>query len=122
MRAANPSWSKMPNLRRAIKSAAKFAEADAGMSAAYRGLRLNLGVDDSPGRQLLMSADNWRALEGLAPKEGFPVLGIDLGGSVSMSAACGSGPRAAGWRRSRPSLRILICGPGVSVTGRGNGI
>ena len=58
------------------------------MSASYRALRLNLGVDDSPGRQLLMSADNWRSLEADAPREGFPVLGIDLGGSVSMSAAC----------------------------------
>ena len=77
MRKANPSWAAMPDLRRAIRSAAKFAQADEAMSAQFRGLRLNLGVDDSPGRAHLISAANWKAIEGDVPR-----LGCRFWGSI----------------------------------------
>ena len=104
MRAANPSWKAMPNLRRAIKTAAKYAQSDDAMSAQYRGLRLNLGVDDSPGRAHLISAANWKSIEGDAPREGLPVLGIDMGGTTSMTAA------SAYWPASK-RLEGLACFP-----------
>ena len=87
MKAANPSWSKMPDLRRAVRAAAKFAQADEAMSAQYRGLRLNMGIDDAPGRSHLISAANWAAIEGDEPRVGTPILGIDMGGTSSQSAA-----------------------------------
>ena len=118
MKAANPSWSAMPDLRRAIRSAAKFAQADEVMSAQFRGLRLNLGVDDSPGRAHLISAANWKSIEGDVPRVGLPILGIDMGGTTSMTAA------SAYWPESKrlEGLAVFPSEPDLKARGIADGV
>ena len=118
MKAANPSWAAMPDLRRAIRSAAKFAQADEAMSAQFRGLRLNLGVDDSPGRAHLISASNWKAIEGDVPRLGLPILGIDMGGTCAMTAA------SAYWPESKrlEGLAVFPSSPDLKQRGIADGV
>jgi len=74
-------------------------------------------------RRVLLTVDEWLACEmaDLPPREGPVVIGVDLGGSASMSAAAFYWPQSGrlegkGWFPGKPSL--LDRGQGDSVGGR----
>ncbi len=93
---ANPSLLHFPDLRAVIQSEARDAANDPGLLASFQSLRLNGGVSEVEGRDMLIQPALWKELMEVpeAPPEGRRVWGIDLGGSAAMSAvACcwGSG-------------------------------
>ena len=85
---ANPSLDHMPDLEAAIRREAKAAKLDPALLAAFRALRLNMGVADTVAA-VLVSAETWAGIEGDAERAGAVHWGIDLGGSAAQSAvAC----------------------------------
>ena len=113
---ANPSLRYFPHLEAAIRAEAGKAKVDSGELAAFKALRLNLGVEEV-GRQSLLDAGVWESCEvetdKLPPAEGPCVWGIDLGSGHAMSAV------AAYW----PATGRLEClaafpdNPGLSARG-----
>ena len=89
---ANPSLAGMPELEKRIRKEAEDAKRDESMLASFRALRLNLGLADIA-QATLLDATVWEAAEGEADMDGTFVLGIDLGGSASMSAAAAYWPK-----------------------------
>ena len=83
---ANPSLPIMPALLKRVRQEAADAKRDPSMLAGFKALRLNLGIDDTL-QSTLLDAGTWERCEGEAEPRGPFVLGIDLGGSASMSAA-----------------------------------
>ena len=91
-RKANPSLGHMPDLEAAIRKEAGKAAKDGEALASFRALRLNQGVSDTR-ESWLLDPDTWASIERAdTPKVGRHYLGIDLGESASMSAACGYWP------------------------------
>ena len=90
---ANPSLDAFPHLESAIRIEAGKAKVDSGELAAFRSLRLNLGVEEV-GRQSLLDAGVWASCEVdvLPPAEGPTVWGIDLGSGHAMSAVASYSP------------------------------
>ena len=88
---SNPSLDFMPWLEERIRQEAAEAKADPALLAAFRSLRLNLGVSDVEAA-LLLEAGTWSRVEGDAPASGPYVLGVDLGAGAAMSAASGYWP------------------------------
>ena len=88
IRAANPSYDHLPDLRDEIHRQARKAERGGNDLAMFRSLRLNLGTPETMDHQPLISGDDWRALMSMPTKnrEGPVSVGIDLGGGTSMSA------------------------------------
>ena len=111
---ANPSLRYFPHLEAAIRAEATKAKVDSGEFAAFKALRLNLGVEEV-GRQSLLEAGTWEGCEVdvLPPAEGPCVWGIDLGSGHAMSAV------AAYW----PATSRLEClaafpdSPGLAARG-----
>ena len=88
---ANPSLLHLPDLRAVIQSEARDAAHDPGLLASFQSLRLNGGVSEVEGRDMLIQPALWKELLEApeAPPKGRRVWGIDLGGSAAMSAvAC----------------------------------
>lgn len=77
-----------------LKAEARRAKTDPNLLAAFKALRLNMGTDEAIDRDILVSPEQWRPLLDRTPaeREGKPVWGLDLGGSVALSAvaACWS--------------------------------
>ena len=88
---ANPSLPIMPALEKRIRQEAEDARRDPSMLAGFRALRLNLGIADTL-QATLLDAGVWQGVEGEAERRGPFVLGVDLGGSASMSAAAAYWP------------------------------
>ena len=88
---ANPSLPIMPALERRIRKEAADAKRDPSLLAGFQALRLNTGTSDVL-QSTLLDAGVWQAAEGDAERRGPFVLGIDLGGSASMSAAAAYWP------------------------------
>ena len=88
---ANPSLPIMPALEKRIRQEAADARRDPSLLAGFKALRLNLGLDDTL-QSTLLSAGTWERCEGEAEPRGPFVLGVDLGGSASMSAAAAYWP------------------------------
>ena len=82
---ANPSLSHLPSLAEAIKQEAVHARADPAMLAGFRALRLNMGTSDTE-KSMLLDADLWERIEGIADREGKAIWGCDLGTSAAQSA------------------------------------
>ena len=76
----------MPSLLARIRLEAADAKADPSLLPQFKALRLNLGVHDTE-IQLLIAAETWARIEGIAEQSGDYCLGIDLGTTSSMSAA-----------------------------------
>lgn len=93
-RKANPSLRYMPDLLDKYITDAAKAKRDPAELASFKALRLNMGTSDTPDANILLQADAWAAALALPPAEprGPFVLGIDLGGSVSLSAAAAYWP------------------------------
>ena len=104
-RKANPSLDHMPALRAEIQREAQEARIDPSMLASFKALRLNMGTSDVL-ESLLLDAGVWQSAESdpPLPRTGPYALGIDLGGSAAMSAACGF------WPETR-ALAALACFP-----------
>ena len=83
---ANPSMPAMPALEKRIRKEAQDARKDPSLLAGFNALRLNLGIDDTL-QTTLLDAATWRGVEGEADAAGEFVIGIDLGGTSSMTAA-----------------------------------
>ena len=90
---ANPSLLYFPHLEAAIRAEAAKAKVDSGELAAFKALRLNLGVEEV-GRQSLLDAGVWESCEVdvLPPAEGLTTWGIDLGAGHAMSAVAAYWP------------------------------
>ena len=102
---ANPSMAYMPDLEKAIRSEVELARKDPSAMAAFKALRLNLGVADVA-ESYLLEAPAWRMVEAKeeVAADGPFILGLDLGQSAAMSAA------AAYWPRTG-LLRAMACFP-----------
>ena len=95
---ANPSLKHMPDLLKILKKEAIDAKDDPALLASFKALRLNGGVSDVEGRDMLVQPELWRELLNLeVPKRlgDAPVWGVDLGATTSLSvvAACWSSGR-----------------------------
>ena len=83
---ANPGLDHLPDLAEQIKREAVLAKSDPSELAAFKALRLNMGVSDTV-ENVLIDADVWARIEGDVGASGGYVLGIDLGTTQAMSAA-----------------------------------
>lgn len=88
---ANPSLKFMPARLAAVRKLAAKAKDDPDALASFKHFELNMGTPPQTDAELL-SADLWESVEGDAETSGSYVLGLDLGGSVSQSAAVGYWP------------------------------
>ena len=90
----NPAYLVNPFLEKTLRR--EFEEALKSERAAipFRQYRLNLPGGESTGEQPLITASEWaRVCVRPVPEcEGAPVIGVDLGGSISWSAACAIWP------------------------------
>ena len=117
-RKANPSLPAMPMLESAIRREAKRARHDTSSLAAFRALRLNQGVDDVL-IDTLIDVESWLAAERReGDRRGRYILGVDLGSSAAMSAACAYWPETGALDAfavfpERPSLRERGLGDAV---------
>ena len=118
VRRANPSYDHLPSLRAQIDEEAVDAKRDPDALASWKALRLNLGTADVS-RSLLLEVERWDEAEALgAPEaEGGYVLGLDLGTSAAMSAAC------AYWRSGRlDAFAVFPELPGLDARGLADGV
>ena len=111
---ACPSLRYFPDLEAKIRNEAKKAKANPELLAAFRALRLNLGVSDTLANDLI-SVEAWRAAEGSVPIDGPCVWGIDLGGTAASSAV------AAYWPASG-RLDALAAFPGATMGLKARGL
>lgn len=106
-----------------LQAQARRAIARGGSAlASFRNLNRNERVSTEV-RDVLLSTDAWLAVEAgeVPPREGACVVGVDLGGSASMTAAAYFWPASGrlevkGWFPSKPSL--LDRGQADGVSGR----
>ncbi|WP_171060676.1 terminase large subunit domain-containing protein [Poseidonocella sp. HB161398] len=110
--AANPGakYGIGPSLKDLQASARRAMKRGGATLTSFRLFHLNQRVTDVE-LEPLVSVDDWLAIEtgDLPPREGEVVIGLDLGGSASMSAAAFYWPmtgrlEARGWFPSRPGL------------------
>lgn len=84
---ANPSLDHLPDTEAKIRKSAERAKKDKRELAMFKALHLNMGISETVER-LLLDAGTWESIEvdGIEAKGSY-ILGLDLGSSVSMSAA-----------------------------------
>ena len=83
---ANPSAKHWPTLDQAIRKAARDARDDPRLLRQFRALRCNMGESDVSRAHLIEAAD-WASAGASPPeREGVPLWGVDLGGTLSGSA------------------------------------
>lgn len=101
----NPLARAYPSMREVLREEHKAALADSRLSAAYKSFRLNLPSGDEA--SMLLTLDDWdRVVERpVPPRQGLPIVGVDLGGGRAWSAAVGI------WRSGR--VEALAVAPGV---------
>ena len=84
-RKANPSLAHLPSLRAKLAEEAASARHSPELLAAFRALRLNMGVEDTD-VAVLLDAGLWEGIEGAAPMRGKACWGVDLGATAAQSA------------------------------------
>ena len=116
---ANPSLPFMPDLEEAIRNESRSAKAS-GQLSEFRALRLNQGVQEVEGAEMLIDLAAWRDCEelGEAEAEGPSVWGVDLGGGGSLTAG------ACYWPRTGRLAAMAMCGdiPDLQQRGRQDGV
>ena len=87
IRRVNPMVQANPSLRRTILRERDSARRNPTMRPAFQAFRLNQQVQ--VGSAVLATVDEWERVEGrdVPPREGRPIVGVDLGGERSWSAA-----------------------------------
>ena len=105
IRRCNPMVLHNATLRKAILRERDQARRDETLRSAFRAYRLNEQIDTF--NSVLVGAETWRRVEArdVPPREGRPVVGLDLGSERSWSAAW------ALWRNGRSEC-YAVC-PGV---------
>ena len=112
--AANPGLAtgiKSANYMRDMAERAMASPNDQAAFAAY-----DLNLPQEPSRELILSVSDWQAclVDDLPPREGLCCLGVDLGGSTSMTAAVAYWPDSG-------RLEVRGAFPSVpSLTARGD--
>ena len=114
---ANPSMDHLPSLAAELRAEAADARRDDALLPAWRALRLNGGVHDVA-VQVLIGADTWRRHEGEAPREGWPVWGLDLGQSEAMAAVAAYWPTTGRLEALASFPRV----PGLAERGLQDGV
>ena len=105
IRRCNPLMARFPASRRKLLEERDKARGDSRLRAAFCSYRLNIPTADES--TVLLSVDDWQRVVArpLAPAEGQPVVGVDLGGGRAWSAA------VAVWRSGR--IEALAVAPGI---------
>lgn len=87
IKAVNPLLSANENLKKTILRERDDARRNPSMIPAFRAFRLNQQVNVH--RDVLIPADTWRRVESreVPPREGMPILALDLGSERSWSGA-----------------------------------
>ena len=105
VRRCNPLAKVSKEFRKQLRSELKAAQADSRLKARFLSYRLNLpSADEST---MLLSVDDFErmAARPVAERTRKPIVGLDLGGGRSWSAA------AAIWQSGR--IEVLACAPGI---------
>lgn len=97
VRKANPSVDHFKPLSDTIRAEIATVKKSGVGLATFKALRLNLGTNPNEEQEMLLSPDAWKQHVDVAPAElpdrvGDCFVGIDLGGSASMTAAAGYWP------------------------------
>ena len=117
-------WARAnPGLKTGIKSmeymrlAAKRALATPNDASLFRAFDLN--SPQSPDRELLVTMDEYDRARGKAERRGWCTVGVDLGGSSSMTAACAYWPETGAMlvRGAFPGIPDLLTRQRLDVVG-----
>ena len=92
IRKANPLTAISPDFRKQLLEERDAARTDGRLKATYLSYRLNQPSADESA--VLLTVDDWKRVEGreVPEREGRPIVGVDLGGGRSWSAAVGIWP------------------------------
>ncbi len=87
IRKANPLVEVSPEFRRKLLEERDAARNDSRLKARFLSYRLNVPTGDSS--TMLLTVDDWKRIEArdVLPREGKPLVGVDLGGGRSWSSA-----------------------------------
>ena len=96
IRAANPAWDYMPDLRKVVLEERDDARHGGLDYTMYKALRLNMGTPDSELSEVLVTQEDWAGcvVRSLPPREGPCFVSFDLGGSSSMTAFAAYWPQS----------------------------
>ena len=88
IRRANPLAARWPPLRKRLIAERDAARRDPSLVGPFRAFRLNQLVGSAS--TYLIDRDDWRRVERrpVAPREGLPIVGIDLGSENWSAASC----------------------------------
>lgn len=116
---ANPSLRYFPDLLNTMIEEAKDAKLDPSEFASFLALRLNAGTPDTVAA-VLLPVDIWQNIETSenTGRTGDYVLGIDLGGGVSMSSAAGYWPETG----RLEGFACIGAIPNLTERGRADGV
>ena len=91
--------------RRKLKEERDAAQSDTRLKARFLSYRLNLPTSDES--DVLLTVEDWALATArpVPPREGRPIVAVDLGGGRAFSAA------VAGWQGGR--IEALACAPGI---------
>ena len=105
IRRCNPLTAVSPEFRRKLLEERDAARADTRLKARFLSYRLNVPTGDES--TMLLTVDDWERVTAreVPPREGRPIVGIDLGGGRAWSAAVGI------WRNGR--MEALAVAPGL---------
>ena len=105
IRRVNPLVAVSPEFRKKLLEERDAARRDTRLKARFQSYRLNVPSGDES--TTLLTLDDWDAIVArpVAPREGRPIVGVDLGGGRAWSAA------VALWRSGR--VEALAVAPGI---------
>ena len=105
IRRCNPLTAISADFRRKLLEERDAARRDSRLKARFLSYRLNVPTGDES--TMLLVVDDWErmAARPVSPRDGHPLVGVDLGGGRAWSAA------VACWRNGR--VEALACAPGI---------
>ena len=109
IRRCNPLTAISAAFRRKLLEERDAARRDSRLKARFLSYRLNVPTGDES--TMLLVVDDWERMAArlVPPREGRPLVGVDLGGGRAWSAA------VACWRNGR--VEALACAPGIPGMG-----
>ena len=105
IRRCNPLTAVSPSFRAKLLEERDEARLDTRLKARFMSYRLNIPTADEA--EMLLTGDDWKRVcaREVAPREGQPLVGIDLGAHRAWSAA------TAMWQNGR--MEAIACAPGI---------